>query len=125
LQSEISLENKDYMKCGLAKAGCDERLTIVVRTNALYPPRRHRGYNRGMSEPDYRIFAIVELALGVAVAAFCIWLFVRVINRQERWAICTLIALAGVLVYGWLSQQVKQPPPAPVPVNTSTPLRQP
>jgi len=45
------------------------------------------GYDPGMR--------IVLPALGVAFAALCIWLAVRIINRRERWARWTL-ALVGV-----------------------------
>jgi hypothetical protein len=31
---------------------------------------------------------------GVALAAFCVWLFVRIMNRRERWAITLAILLA-------------------------------
>ena len=36
---------------------------------------------------------------GVVVAAFCAWLTVRIINRNELWAKRTGVALAVVLVY--------------------------
>lgn len=36
--------------------------------------------------------------LAVAFAAFCVWLAVRVINRKERWAKWTLIAVLGLPV---------------------------
>ena len=37
--------------------------------------------------------------LGVAFAAFCVWLVVRIVNRRERWAKWTLVAAAvGLLV---------------------------
>ncbi|MBI3861957.1 MAG: hypothetical protein HY290_08670 [Planctomycetia bacterium] len=36
--------------------------------------------------------------LAVAFAAFCIWLTVRIINRRERWAKWTLVAVIGVPV---------------------------
>jgi hypothetical protein len=35
-------------------------------------------------------------ALVVAVAAFCIWLTVRIVNRRERWAKWTLAGVVGV-----------------------------
>lgn len=35
---------------------------------------------------------------GVALAAFCVWLTVRVVNRRERWAKWTAAALVLVLV---------------------------
>jgi len=37
-------------------------------------------------------------ALGVAYAAFCVWLGVRVVNRRERWAKRTLAGLIGLPV---------------------------
>ncbi len=40
------------------------------------------------------LFAIV----GVAIAAFCIWLTVRIINRRQRWAKRTAWALVVALV---------------------------
>ena len=36
--------------------------------------------------------------LAVAFTAFCVWLTVRVINRKERWAKCTLAGVVGVPV---------------------------
>ena len=55
----------------------------------------------GMSEWVWALF-------GVALAAFAVWLGVRIINRRERWA--EWIALVLVLVigiypmsWGWLS----------------------
>jgi hypothetical protein len=35
-------------------------------------------------------------ALGVAFAAFCVWLTVRIINRRGRWAKWTLAGVAGL-----------------------------
>jgi hypothetical protein len=37
-------------------------------------------------------------AFGVAVAAFAVWLMVRILNRRERWAKWTAAALLFVLV---------------------------
>ena len=37
--------------------------------------------------------------IGVAFAAFCVWLTVRVINRRERWARWTLAIAIGPLMY--------------------------
>jgi hypothetical protein len=54
--------------------------------------------------------AILLPALGVAFAAFCVWLAVRIINRRERWAMWTLATLAVLSVYAWLCQQVPPPP---------------
>jgi len=41
---------------------------------------------------------IVLPVLGVAFAAFCVWLGVRIVNRRERWAKWTLVA-ALLLAY--------------------------
>jgi|SRR5579863_2854272 len=35
---------------------------------------------------------------GVAFAAFCVWLTVRVVNRREQWARLTLVVALGVSV---------------------------
>ncbi|SRR5579863_2350815 len=43
------------------------------------------GYYSGVS--------IILLAFGVAFAALCIWLTVRIVNRRERWARRTALAL--------------------------------
>ncbi len=41
------------------------------------------------------------IVVGVAFAALCIWLTVRIINRGERWAKWTAVALACVpILYG-------------------------
>ena len=34
-------------------------------------------------------------ALGVAFAAFCVWLGVRIVNRRERWAKTLAVVLAS------------------------------
>ncbi len=78
-----------------------------------------------MSDRDLEILAFIQLALGAALAAFCIWLFVRVVNRRERWAICTLIGVAVAVVLGWLLQQDHRPPPPPVPVTSGNSPNQP
>src|SRR5258708_7942468 len=36
---------------------------------------------------------IILPALGVAFAAFCVWLAVRIVNRRERWAKWTAVML--------------------------------
>jgi hypothetical protein len=47
---------------------------------------------------------IVVLTLAVAVAAVCVWLIVRIINRREPWAKWTLVAVVvGVPVVYVLS----------------------
>lgn len=38
-------------------------------------------------------------ASGVALAAFCIWLAIRIINRREPWTKRAVIALALLLAY--------------------------
>jgi hypothetical protein len=40
--------------------------------------------------------AIALLIFGVAFAAFCVWLTVRIVNRRERWAKWTA---AGVVLF--------------------------
>jgi hypothetical protein len=58
--------------------------------------------------------SIVLPALGVAFAAFCVWLAVRIFNRRERWAKWTLAAVVGVptlyiMSFGpacWISSRV-------------------
>ena len=39
---------------------------------------------------------ILLSTLGVAFAAFCVWLGVRIFNRRERWAKWTLAVVIGV-----------------------------
>ena len=36
--------------------------------------------------------------LAIAFAAFCVWLTVRIVNRRERWAKWTLVAVVGLPV---------------------------
>jgi hypothetical protein len=43
--------------------------------------------------PLIRNMTILLPALAVAFAAFCIWLTVRMVNRRERWAKWTLVAM--------------------------------
>jgi hypothetical protein len=43
--------------------------------------------------------SIVLSALGVAFAAFCVWLAVRIVNWGERWAKWTALAVAVTFVY--------------------------
>jgi hypothetical protein len=40
--------------------------------------------------------AILFSVLGMAIAALCVWLTVRIINRRERWSKRTLAAVVGV-----------------------------
>ncbi len=35
--------------------------------------------------------------IGASFAAFCIWLTIRIVNRQEKWA---MLALAGATLVG-------------------------
>src|SRR5579872_4184826 len=42
--------------------------------------------------------AILLSAAGVAFAAFCIWLGVRIVNRRERWAKRTAVAVLVIVV---------------------------
>lgn len=42
--------------------------------------------------------SIVLSAFGVALAAFCVWLIVRIVNRRERWAKWTLGLVIGLPV---------------------------
>jgi hypothetical protein len=55
-------------------------------------------------------------ALAVAFTAFCVWLTVRIVNRRERWAKWTAVAVVGmpalyIATFGpaswWLSTPVK------------------
>lgn len=49
--------------------------------------------------------SIVLLSLGVAFAAFCIWLTVRIVNRRERWAM-RLALMSVVAVLTWYALTV-------------------
>jgi hypothetical protein len=60
---------------------------------------------------------IIVLTFAIAFAAFCIWLTVRIINRRERWAKRTAVAIVVALpaLYAlsfgpacWLSSQRAQ-----------------
>ena len=42
--------------------------------------------------------AIILQAVGVAFAALCVWLTVRIVNRRERWAKWTLAAVVSLPV---------------------------
>jgi len=51
-------------------------------------------------ETGIRIGPIVATVIGVACAAFCLWLTVRIVNRRERWAKRTLATIViGSFVY--------------------------
>lgn len=57
------------------------------RSGSRFPPPRRRGRLPGMA------LSII----GIAFAAFCIWLKVRIVNRRERWAKWTLATMVAVL----------------------------
>jgi hypothetical protein len=40
--------------------------------------------------------ALALMIFGIAFAAFCVWLTVRIVNRRERWAKRTLAGVVGV-----------------------------
>jgi hypothetical protein len=40
--------------------------------------------------------ALAILTFGIAFAAFCVWLTVRIVNRRERWAKWALAAAVGL-----------------------------
>jgi hypothetical protein len=42
--------------------------------------------------------AVALAIFGLAFAAFCLWLTVRIVNRRERWAKWTLATVVGVPV---------------------------
>jgi hypothetical protein len=43
--------------------------------------------------------AIALAIFGVAFAAFCVWLGVRIVNRRERWTKWTAVVLALLAAY--------------------------
>ena len=45
--------------------------------------------------------SIVLPAVGIAFAAFCVWLTVRIVNRRERWAKWTAVVLLIVVLAGY------------------------
>ena len=51
-----------------------------------------------MDDGPFNTMSVVVQALGLALAAFAVWLTVRIINRRERWALWTAAALALMLV---------------------------
>lgn len=53
-------------------------------------------YDPGMSTDPLPIIAIA--GAGVITGAFSIWLAVRIINRRERWAIATAVAMVVAMV---------------------------
>lgn len=46
---------------------------------------------------------IILPTLGIAFAAFCVWLTVRTVNRRERWAKRTVVVLPILLLVGYLA----------------------
>jgi len=44
--------------------------------------------------------SIILPAVAVAFGAFCVWLTVRIVNRRERWAKRTAMALVAMVLYG-------------------------
>jgi hypothetical protein len=72
------------------------------RVEPIFPRPRHRGYNRGMEDVIVMdtapgVSELVALgAIGVVFSAFCVWLTVRLINRRERWAVDTAMAIAAI-----------------------------
>jgi hypothetical protein len=69
--------------------------------------------------------AIALSLLGVAFAAFCVWLTVRIFNRRERWAKWTMVGLVVVFIayplgFGlatWLVTEMLDRDPDPQRVN--------
>ena len=62
------------------------------------------------------IAAQILAVLAVAVAAFCVWLGVRIINRRERWAKRTAVVFAVLVAYSlsvwpalWISSRTAAP----------------
>jgi hypothetical protein len=61
--------------------------------------------------------SVLFSTLAISIAAFCIWLTVRFVNRRERWAKRTAVATFVVLVVyplsigpaGWLNTRVFGP----------------
>ncbi len=48
-------------------------------------------------------------ALSVAFAAFCVWMTVRIVNRQERWAKWSAVSMILICVYGVAYAAMMQP----------------
>src|SRR5438552_2452518 len=91
-----------------------------VRRHGRQPPSQSRiapGPSRPRASPATMPRMSEMLAiLGVACAAFAVWLTVRIVNRRERWAKWTAATVVGlpllyVLSFGpacwWLSKPVK------------------
>jgi len=43
--------------------------------------------------------SLARMIVGIAFAAFCVWLTVRIVNRRERWAKWTLAVVVGMALY--------------------------
>jgi hypothetical protein len=72
---------------------------------------------------------IVLPATGVAFAAFCVWLTVRIVNRRERWAKWTLVVVVVVPVlyvasFGPACWWLSRPQPFPLGLMTKGPRRE-
>jgi|SRR5579872_5873072 len=58
---------------------------------------------------------VIIPALGVAFAALCVWLTVRIVNRRERWAkrtlvVAVLLPVLYILSFGpvcWISSRIQ------------------
>ena len=81
-----------------------DRIVYVTswRCQSGLPVRLKASYDPGKT--------VLLPALGVACAAVCVWLGVRIVNRRERWAKWMLAILLILSIFGWLWQQ--NPPPA-------------
>jgi hypothetical protein len=89
LRHAVSLPAAD----GIVNSSHLERTLSGPRSGGVEPifrPPPRAGYNPDMS--------ILIPCLVVAFAAFCVWLAVRIVNRQERWAKRTAVGLFVVLV---------------------------
>src|SRR5437868_6452046 len=87
----------------------------TVQVTFAFPAPHHRGYYSSMDESPFLLHggiadliarnrqaeqhAQLTTILAVAVAAFCVWLTVRIVNRRERWAKWTLAAAALPVLY--------------------------
>jgi hypothetical protein len=67
------------------------RERIWPTTDSHFPPACHPRYNPAMSPEDQ-----ILPRLGLVVAAFGVWLGVRIINRRERWAKRTALVIVVV-----------------------------
>jgi hypothetical protein len=76
---------------GLGSAG------LLILTLVVWVTRAAQT-NHVAFEFEKKIISILP-AFGIAGGAFCMWLAVRIVNRRERWAKRTAVALAVVLFY--------------------------